>query len=198
MSRRAKSHCPHDRWRKGMAMSAMRCASWAFGVVILTFTAATAGFTQEQEQSALRLQGTLKKVSTANVITLGYRQASFPLSYEYNGKPIGYSLDICKTIVEEIAREIDKADVRIEFALVFPETRIPALTSGQIDLECGSTTNNAERRKEVAFSPLIFITGTKLMVKRGAGIRSYRELTGKDIVVTANTTNEQVLKRINQ
>jgi glutamate/aspartate transport system substrate-binding protein len=177
---------------------AMRWASTAFAVVILSLAAATAGFAQEQEQSALRLQGTLKKVSATNVITLGHRQASFPLSYEYNRKPIGYSLDICRSIVEEIAREIDRADVRVESVLVFPESRVPALTNGQIDLECGSTTNNAERRLEVAFSPLIFVAGTKLMVKRRAGIRSYRDLRGKDIVVTAGTTNEQVLKRINQ
>src|SRR5436309_2206987 len=139
MNRLAKLPGPHESIVGRHGDVAMMWASRAFAVVILTVTAATAGLTQEQEQSAYGLQGTLKKVSTTNVITLGHREASFPLSYQYNGKPIGYSLDICKSIVEEIAREIDKADVRIEFALVLPESRIPALTTGQIDLECGST-----------------------------------------------------------
>jgi len=160
---------------------------------------ATAGLAQEQEQPAFGLQGTLKKADITGVVTIGYREASFPLSYaDQKGRPLGYSIDLCKAIVDEIAREIDRTDIRIEFAQVTPETRIPAVTSGKIDLECGSTTNNVERQKQVAFSPLIFVAGTKLMVKRASGIRSYRDLKGKDVVVTAGTTNEQVMRRLNQ
>ncbi len=114
------------------------------------------------------------------------------------GQPIGYSIDLCRAIVGEVAREIDNPRIKIEFAPVTPETRIPAVTSGKIDLECGSTTNTLERQKQVAFSPLIFVSGTKLMVKRGSGIRSYKDSKGKVVVVTAGTTNEQVIKRLNQ
>jgi glutamate/aspartate transport system substrate-binding protein len=174
-----------------------RCTAWiacAFVVAVATVSAA-----QEQEQSARQLQGTLGKVDRSGAATIGYREASFPLSYvDPQGRPIGYSIDLCKAIVDEIAREIDNSRIRIEFAPVTPETRIPALISGKIDLECGSSTNNTERQKQVAFSPLIFVSGTKLMVKRASGIRSYKDLKAKVVVATAGTTNEQVIKRLNQ
>jgi glutamate/aspartate transport system substrate-binding protein len=154
---------------------------------------------QEQEQPVERLTGTLAKVERSRTITLGYREASFPFSYlDAGGRPIGYAIDLCRAIVDEIAREIDKPQLRIDFVSVTPETRIPVLLAGKIDLECGSTTNNVERQKQVAFSPITFVTGTKLMVKRRAGIRSYRDLKGKVVVVTAGTTNEQVIKRLNE
>jgi glutamate/aspartate transport system substrate-binding protein len=174
-----------------------RHAAW-IGCALAAAIAA-AGLAQEQEQSARQLQGTLQKVDRSGVVTIGYREASFPLSYvDPQGHPIGYSIDICKAIIDEIAREIDNPRIKTDYALVTPETRIPELIAGKIDLECGSTTNNVERQKQVAFSPLIFVAGTKLMVKRGSGIRSYKDLRGKVVVVTAGTTNEQVMKRINQ
>jgi glutamate/aspartate transport system substrate-binding protein len=175
-----------------------RCTVWiaACGFVAAIATGSVA---QEQEQSAEQLQGTLKKIERSGVATIGYREASFPLSYvDPKGQPIGYSIDLCKAIIDEIAREIDNSRVRIEFAPVTPETRIPAVTSGKIDLECGSSSNTTERQKQVAFSPLIFVSGTKLMVKRSSGIRSYKDLRGKVVAVTAGTTNEQVIKRLNQ
>jgi glutamate/aspartate transport system substrate-binding protein len=165
----------------------------------LAAAVATGSVAQEQEQSARQLQGTLQKIDRSGVVTIGYREASFPLSYvDPKGQPLGYSIDLCKAIVDEIAREIDNSRIRIEFAPVTPETRIPALIAGKIDLECGSSSNTIERQKQVAFSPLIFVSGTKLMVKRASGIRSYKDLKGKVVVTTAGTTNEQVIKRLNQ
>jgi glutamate/aspartate transport system substrate-binding protein len=175
-----------------------RCTAWlaACGLATVVATGAAA---QEQEQSALQLTGTLRTIERSGVATIGYREASFPLSYiDAKGQPLGYSIDICRAIIEEIAREIDNPRIKTEFAPVTPETRIPAVVSGKVDLECGSTTNTVERQKEVAFSPLIFVAGTKLMVKRASGIRSYKDLKGKVLVVTAGTTNEQVMKRLNQ
>jgi glutamate/aspartate transport system substrate-binding protein len=178
---------------------AMRLGRTLFAAAGLAVVVATTGVAQEQETPALALQGTLKKVDRTGAVTIGYREASFPLSYaDQKGRPLGYSIDLCRAIIDEIAREIDRTDIRVEFAPVTPETRIPAVTSGKIDLECGSTTNNVERQKQVAFSPLIFVAGTKLMVRRASGIRSYRDLKGKDVVVTAGTTNEQVMRRLNQ
>jgi glutamate/aspartate transport system substrate-binding protein len=175
-----------------------RHTAWLVACGIIA-AAATAGSAQEQEQSALQLKGTLQKVDRTGVVTIGYREASFPLSYvDAKGQAFGYSIDICRAIVEEISREIDNPRIKIEYAAVTPESRIPAVTSGKIDLECGSTTSTIERQKQVAFSPLIFVAGTKLMVKRGSGIRSYKDLKGKVVVVTAGTTNEQVMKRLNQ
>jgi ABC-type amino acid transport substrate-binding protein len=175
-----------------------RMTVW-IGAVACAAALAGAALAQEQEYSARQLQGTLKKIDSGGTVTIGYREAAFPLSYvDPTGRPIGYSIDLCKAIIEEIAREIDNPRIRTEYAAVTPETRIPAVTSGKVDLECGSTTNNVERQKQVAFSPLIFVSGTKLMVKRTSGIRSYKDLKGKVVVVTAGTTNEQVIKRINQ
>lgn len=160
---------------------------------------ASAVIAQEQEQPVRQLAGTLKKIENAGSVAIGYREASFPLSYlDPKGNPIGYSIDLCRAIVDQIGREIDKSGLRIEFVLVTSETRIPALLSDKIDFECGSTTNNVERQKQVAFSPIMFVTGTKLMVRRGSGIRSYRDLKGKVVVVTSGTTNEQAIKRLDE
>jgi glutamate/aspartate transport system substrate-binding protein len=175
-----------------------RHTAWIVACGILA-CAANAGSAQEQEQSALQLKGTLQKIDRSGVVTIGYREASFPLSYvDAKGQPIGYSIDICQAIIQEIAREIDRPQLKTEFVRVTPETRIADVASGKVDLECGSTSNTVERQKQVAFSPLIFVSGTKLMVKRGSGIRSYKDLKGKVVVVTAGTTNEQVMKRLNE
>jgi glutamate/aspartate transport system substrate-binding protein len=166
---------------------------------LLVATFATGSVAQEQEQPVSKLTGTLAKVNGSGTITLGYREASFPFSYLGPGnQPMGYSIDLCHAIVDEIGREIDKPDLKVAYVAVTPETRIQAVVSGKVDLECGSTTNNAERQKQVAFSPIMFVTGTKLMVKRHSPIKSYRDLKGKVVVVTAGTTNEQALKRLNE
>jgi glutamate/aspartate transport system substrate-binding protein len=155
-------------------------------------------FAQEQEEPVRQLTGTLKKIYSSGAVAIGYREASFPLSYvDTHGHPIGYAIDLCAAIVEQISREIDKT-VRTDYVLVTPETRISALLSNKIDLECGSTTNNVERQKQVAFSPITYVTGTKLMVRRGSGIRSYLDLKGKVVVVTVGTTNEQAMRRLDE
>jgi glutamate/aspartate transport system substrate-binding protein len=153
---------------------------------------------QEQESPANRLSGTLAKVRSSGVVTIGYRAASFPFSYlDAANNPIGYSIDLCKAIVGEIARAVDKPQLRTQFELVTPETRIPALASGKVDLVCGSASDTVERRKLVAFSPTTFVTGTKLMVKRSSGIKSIAGLKGKVVVATAGTTGEQAVIAIN-
>jgi glutamate/aspartate transport system substrate-binding protein len=159
---------------------------------------ATGAAAQEQEQPVGKLTGTLAKVNGSGTIALGYREASFPFSYLGPGnQPMGYSIDLCQAIVDEIGREIDKS-IKVSYVPVTSETRMQAVVSGKADLECGSTTNNAERQKQVAFSPIMFVTGTKLMVKRHSPIKSYKDLKGKVVVVTAGTTNEQALKRLNE
>ena len=176
----------------------MHRAAAALAAAALAASVLVAG-AQEQEQSVERLTGTLAKVDRSGTITLGYREASFPFSYlGPASQPMGYSIDLCHAIVEEIGREIDKPQLKVAYIAVTPETRMQAVVSGKIDLECGSTTNNAERAKQVAFSPIMFVTGTKLMVKRQSPIKSYRDLKGKVVVVTAGTTNEQALKRLNE
>jgi glutamate/aspartate transport system substrate-binding protein len=156
---------------------------------------ATAAFAQT-EDTPVELTGTLAKVRAANAITLAYRESSVPFSYlSARKEPIGYSIELCKKLAEAIGEAVGR-ELALRWLAVTSETRIEAITSGRADLECGSTTNNLERQKLVAFSPVIFVSGTKLLVKRGSPVRSYRNLAGKTVVVTAGTTNEQAMQEI--
>ena len=139
---------------------------------------------------------TLKRIDGTRVVRLGHRENSPPFAFlDAKGKPIGYSLDLCEVVVDEIAREVGK-DLTVEYRPVTPENRFELVASGAIDLECGSTTNTAERRKNVAFSPTMFVTGTKLLVRRGSGIRSLRDLDGKTIVLTRGTVHETAIPKL--
>jgi glutamate/aspartate transport system substrate-binding protein len=101
-----------------------------------------------------------------------------------------------RAIVDAMSNELNGQTLTIKFVPVTSESRIGAVKSGQVDLECGSTTNNTERQKEVAFSPIMFVAGTKLLVKRESPIQSFRDLNGKSVVVTAGTTNEQAMRSL--
>ena len=166
--------------------------------LVLGFAAAcllAAGAARAQSENApLQLTGTLQKARESGTIAIGHRQASIPFSYmSPRGEPVGYSIDLCKLLVEAISEEVGRT-ITIKWVLVTSETRIAAITSGQADLECGSTTSNLERQKLVSFSPTMFVTGTKLLVKKGSPIKSFRDLPGKKVVVTAGTTNEKALR----
>lgn len=144
----------------------------------------------------LQLSGTLQKVRDSGTIALAYRQSSVPFSYvSPRGEPVGYSIDLCRLLVDAIGDAVDRT-LAIKWVPVTPESRIAAITSGQADLECGSTTSNLERRRQVAFSPTMFVSGTKLLVRKGAPIKSYRDLSGKAVAVTAGTTNEKALRAL--
>ncbi len=170
------------------------------GAAFVALSLALPAVGQERlDADAGKLAGTLKKIRDSGVVTIGYRENSFPFSYLGPGKtPLGYSLELCQAIVDEVAGELDGKLLQVNYRPVTPETRMQAVASGEIDLECGSTTNNTARQKEVAFSPIIFVSGTKLMVRRADKIRSYRDLRDKTVVVTAGTTNEQALKAFNE
>jgi glutamate/aspartate transport system substrate-binding protein len=141
------------------------------------------------------LSPALANIKATHTVRLGYREASPPFSFlDQANRPIGYSLELCQAIVEEIGVEVDDPNLKIDYVLVTPETRIPAILDNRIDLECGSTTANAERRQRVAFSPLIFVAGTRLMVPNDARVSSITDLKGKTIVVTKGTTNEQAIQ----
>ncbi len=143
-----------------------------------------------------QLAGTLQKARASGTVAIGYREASIPLSYlSPRNEPIGYSIDICRAIVDAMSTEVGR-DLVIKWVPVTSETRMNAVISGQVDLECGSTTSNLERKKVVDFSPVIFIAGTKLMVKKGSPIQSFRDLAGKSVVVTTGTTNEKTMHEL--
>ena len=140
------------------------------------------------------LAGTLQKVRASGEVAIGYREASIPFSYlSPRGAPIGYSIDICRAIVDTMSTEVGR-DLVIKWVPVTSDNRFKAVTSGQVDLECGSTTSNLERKKVVDFSPVIFVAGTKLLVKKGSPIKSFRDLAGRSVVVTTGTTNESALR----
>ena len=144
-----------------------------------------------------RLTGTLKKIKDSGVVRLGYRENSLPFSFLDDAKrPVGYSIDLCNAIVEEVTDELGGAELRVVYLVVTPETRFALLQAGDIDLECGSTTANLERRKLVAFSPVMFITGTKLLVRKDSPIRSWRDLRGKTVAVTRGTTNAAAIQSL--
>ena len=143
-------------------------------------------------------EGTLKKIKDSGTITIGNRESSIPFSYlDDQQKPIGYSMDICARVVEEVKKELKLPKLDVKYNVVTPQTRMQLIANGTVDLECGSTTNTVERQKQVAFAVTTFITGTKLLVKRKSGIKGPEGLKGKPVVVTQGTTNERAIKAIN-
>jgi glutamate/aspartate transport system substrate-binding protein len=147
--------------------------------------------------AAQELTGTLKKIKDSGTITIGHRETSIPFSYlDDKQQPIGYSMDICAAVVEEVKKELGLAQLAVKYNPVTPQTRIPLISNGTIDIECGSTTNTLTRQKQVGFAPITFITGTKLLVKKSAKVKSYKDLKNKTVVVTQGTTNERVIKAL--
>jgi glutamate/aspartate transport system substrate-binding protein len=159
-------------------------------VAALALLAATPAIAQD-------LTGTLKKIKDSGSITIGHRETSIPFSYlDDKQQPIGYSMDICAAIVEEVKKELGLAQLAVKYNPVTPQTRIPLMANGTIDLECGSTTNTLTRQKQVGYAPITFITGTKLVAKKASKIKSYRDLKNKTVVVTQGTTNERIIKAL--
>jgi len=155
------------------------------------------GLLQAIPASGQELTGTLKKIKDSGKVAIGYRDSSIPFSYlNAARRPIGYSLDLCMEIVDEAKDTLGIDDVKVDFVPVSPENRLDMVASGKVDLECGSTTSNLERQKRVAFSPVVFVSGTKLMVRRPVTIRSYRDLQAKTVAVTAGTTNQAAMKAL--
>lgn len=142
---------------------------------------------------------TLKKIADGGVITLGHRESSIPFSY-YDDKQqvVGYSQEMMLKAVEAIKAELKKPALTVKLVPVTSQNRIPLVLNGSVDLECGSTTNNSERAKQVDFSTNIFVVGTRLMTKKDSGIKDFPDLKGKNVVVTAGTTSERLLRRYNE
>lgn len=138
----------------------------------------------------------LDRIGSTGKIVMTNRDASVPFSFQdANGKPIGYSVDVCMRIAVAIRRELKRPDLGIEFHPVTSATRIPTIVEGKADLECGSTTNNAERRKLVSFTIPYFIAGARMVVGADSGIRNWADLRGKTIVTTKGTTNARSIQQ---
>jgi len=150
------------------------------------------------QAGADELTGTLKKVKETGTITIGYRDSSIPFSYlDDNQKPIGFAIDICYKIVDAVKKELKLDKLATEFNPVTSSTRIPLLANGTIDLECGSTTNNADRLKQVWFTNTHFLTATRFVSKKSSKLNSIDDLKGKTVVSTSGTTNIKQLTEAN-
>jgi glutamate/aspartate transport system substrate-binding protein len=162
------------------------------GLWLAAWLLATAASAQTGDSEGL--SPTLANIKATHVVRLGYRESSPPFSFlDQANRPIGYSLELCEAVVDEIGVEVDDPNLKIAYVKVTSDDRIPAVMQNKIDLECGSTTANAERAKQVAFSPLMFVAGTKLMVPKASNVSAVTDLKGKTVVVTKGTTNEQAM-----
>jgi len=146
--------------------------------------------------SAQELTGTLAKIKDAGAIMLGHRESSVPFSYyDDNQQVIGYAMDLCHRIVDAVKRELKLPTLEVKLNPVTSATRIPLIANGTVDLECGSTTNNLEREKQVAFTITDFVTANRFVSKKSANLKTVEDLKGKTIVSTSGTTN---IKQINE
>jgi len=147
---------------------------------------------------ALAQDGTLKKIKDSGSITIGHRDASIPFSY-YDDKqqPVGYAMDLCHRIVDAVRANLKMPKIEVKYQLITSANRIPLMANGTIDLECGSTTNNLDRQKQVWFTITHFVTANRYMAKKSANLRSLEDLKGKTVVSTAGTTNIKQITELN-
>ncbi len=143
--------------------------------------------------------GVLKKAKDSGSISLGYRESSVPFSYyDDNNKVVGYSQELAAIVIEAVKKKLSLPNLQVKMVPVTSGNRIPLVQNGTVDIEAGSTTNNLDREKQVSFSDSIFIIGTRLLVKKGSGIKDFPDLKGKTVVTTAGTTSEVLLRALNE
>jgi glutamate/aspartate transport system substrate-binding protein len=145
------------------------------------------------------LTGTLKKIRDSGSISVGHRESSIPFSY-YDDKNavVGYSQDLVMLVVDAVKKKLNLPNLQVKLIPVTSQNRIPLVQNGTIDIESGSTTNNLERQQQVSFSDTMFIIGTRLLVNKDSGIKDFPDLKGKNVVVTAGTTSERVIREMNE
>ncbi|HEX4325922.1 MAG TPA: amino acid ABC transporter substrate-binding protein [Burkholderiales bacterium] len=164
-------------------LPALLTALCAFG-----FTAAA----QAQET------GTLKKIKDSGAIVIGYRDTSIPFSYlDDKQQPIGYSMDLCLKVVDAVKAHLKMSKLEVKLSPVTSATRIPLLANGTVDMECGSTTNNIERQKQVSFLDTTFVTANRIVMKKASGIKVLNDMKGKTLVSTSGTTNLKQVTELN-
>jgi glutamate/aspartate transport system substrate-binding protein len=147
--------------------------------------------------TAQELYGTLKKVRDSKTFTIGYREASFPFAfYDDQKKPTGFAVELCTRIGEAVKEHLKMPDITIRYLPVNAQTRIPLLTNGTIDIECGSTTNNLTRQQQVDFTYSFYVTGGRLLASKASGIKEVEDLNGKAVGVAPGTSNERTIKAL--
>ena len=151
------------------------------------------------DQKSEATSDTLQKIKNNGVIVVGHRESSVPFSYYDNAqKVVGYSQDYSNQIVDAVKKQLNMPNLQVKMLPITSQNRIPLLQNGTFDFECGSTTNNAERQQQAAYSNTIFVVGTRLLVKKGGDIKDFKDLAGKPVVVTSGTTSEILLNKLNE
>ena len=165
---------------------------------LLMATIAATGIFASGQALAQDLTGTLKKIKETGSITIGHRDASVPFSY-YDDKqqPVGFAMDICSQVVAAIKTELKLPKIDVQYALVTSSNRIPLMANGTVDLECGSTTNNIERQKQVSFTNSHYVTASRYVTKKTSNIANIDDLKGKTVVSTSGSTNIKQLNEVN-
>lgn len=145
------------------------------------------------------LDGTLKKIKDTGAITIATRTASIPFNYlDDNNQQAGYAWEISQRVVDRVKQQLKMPTLQVKALEVTPQTRIPLVANQTVDLECSSTTNNLERQNQVSFSNTFFIVGSRLLVRKNSGIKHWADLIGKNVVVSAGTTSERLLRKLNE
>ena len=163
---------------------------------MLKIAAIALGLVAATAVQAQELTGTLKKIKEANAIALGIRDTSVPFSY-LNDKqqPMGYSMDLCMKVVDAVKAELNMPTLQVKHIPVISQTRIPLVANGTVDIECGSTTNNATRQKDVSFALTTYVEEVRIAAKTASGITSLAQLNGKNVATTTGTTSVQLLRK---
>ena len=175
-------------------MNALAMKNYLAAVVSLFLVAVAPG-----AWGADQLTGTLKKVKDAGFISVGHRESSIPFSYyDDKNQVVGYSQDLVMMVIEAVKKKLNLPNLEVKLIPVTSQNRIPLIQNGTIDIESGSTTNNLERQQQVSFSDTMFIIGTRLLVKKDSGIKDFADLKGKNVVVTAGTTSERLIREMNE
>ena len=145
--------------------------------------------------AAQELYGTLKKINDTNTITIGHRDSSVPFAYyDEKKQPVGYAMDLCHKVVEEVKKRLNKPNLEVKYLTVNPQTRIALMANGTTDLECGSTTNTLGRQEQVEFSPVYFTTGTKVLTRKSFKAKEIEDFQGKAVGLVVGSTNERAVK----
>ncbi|MDV8151313.1 amino acid ABC transporter substrate-binding protein [Acinetobacter pittii] len=161
----------------------------ATSLIISTVMLCTVGAT-----SQIQAADTLAKIKSTGKIVIGHRESSDPISYVVAGKPVGYAVDICNQFANDIKKELKMPSLKVEYKAVTSSTRIPELLAGNIDMECGTTTNSKQRQQQVGFSTNYYATEVRMAVKANSGIESLADLNGKAVVTTQGTTSDKYIK----
>lgn len=149
---------------------------------------ATGAFSQVQAAD------TLAKIKQTGKVIIGYRESSDPISYVVGGKPMGYAVDICNNFANELKKTLKMPNLKVEYKAVTSSTRIPEILAGNIDMECGTTTNSVQRQQQVSFSTNYYATEVRMAVKATAPIKTIADLNGKAVVTTQGTTSDKYIK----